>query len=723
MKFFRQTKETKRKISFFMALAMVISLLPVSPVAKAADDTKQHKLTVYSTVSDAAIQSVDAGATGSAVVTLKSSEEGKVITNASITAKIVTSETSTNGAVSKEGEITVVSGPSVKQDQITANHVVKDGVCKVTISNITTASAIILSGSVTLDDEATSESTPTPKPTPGGDATPTPKPTYEVTVVNSVGENIILSVNGKVIPKQGDSFSIEDGKKIPVEIEPAESYVWDTTSTVKAGNKDIKLTDLGGKYSADVLINEKTTIVASGGSVMSIDTVKGNLATPAPATGSIDNAEIAFNDPKVQDSIVDTIIKNIQANNNGVSTSAIITALASGPAITTSYKISETTSEGAIKKITDSFSSLQETLGDIDSETFNNAIKEGYAVDINIEVTYTYNGQSNSIGITVLGKEVSVTIPVPESLKDKESDKGDYYAFRIHDGEVTAIKCTRDGDKLTFKSDKFSTYVISFVEKETTTPTSEPTSEPTGEPTKKPDNNGGGGGIGVYNPSSPTGTPVPSATAAPSAKPSAKPDNTTTPAPGADNTAAPSESGAPSTGDNTTPTKAPTATNKPNDTDKDDTGSTGSTAVKVGKKATVSGSQYKVTAVKGTRTVQFTKGKKNAKNIVVPSTVKISGKNYKVTTIAKNAFKGNKKLTKVTIGKNVNKIGANAFKNCSKLKSIVIKSTKLTAKKVGKNAFKGINKKATFKVPKSKVKAYKKIVKAKGAGKNVKVKK
>ncbi|MDE6615719.1 MAG: leucine-rich repeat domain-containing protein, partial [Lachnospiraceae bacterium] len=132
---------------------------------------------------------------------------------------------------------------------------------------------------------------------------------------------------------------------------------------------------------------------------------------------------------------------------------------------------------------------------------------------------------------------------------------------------------------------------------------------------------------------------------------------------------------------------------------------------------------YKVTAVKGTRTVQFTKGKKNAKSIVVPSTVKISGKNYKVTTIAKNAFKGNKKLTKVTIGKNVNKIGVSAFQNCSKLKSIVIKSTKLTAKKVGKNAFKGINKKATFKVPKSKVKAYKKIVKAKGAGKNVKVKK
>ena len=102
---------------------------------------------------------------------------------------------------------------------------------------------------------------------------------------------------------------------------------------------------------------------------------------------------------------------------------------------------------------------------------------------------------------------------------------------------------------------------------------------------------------------------------------------------------------------------------------------------------------------------------------------KVSGKNYKVTAIAKNALKGNKKLTKLTIGANVKKIGANAFKGCSKLKNIVVKTKKLTKSKVGSNAFKGINAKATIKVPKAKVKAYKKIVKAKGAGKNVNVKK
>ncbi|HBA98010.1 MAG TPA: cell surface protein, partial [Lachnospiraceae bacterium] len=101
--------------------------------------------------------------------------------------------------------------------------------------------------------------------------------------------------------------------------------------------------------------------------------------------------------------------------------------------------------------------------------------------------------------------------------------------------------------------------------------------------------------------------------------------------------------------------------------------------------------------------------------------IKINDQKYKVTAIAKNAFKNNKKLTKVTIGKNVKSIGKNAFKGCKNLKKIVVKTKKLTAKKVGSKAFKGINSKAVVKVPKGKVKSYKKIVKAKGAGKKVKI--
>jgi arabinogalactan endo-1,4-beta-galactosidase len=94
-----------------------------------------------------------------------------------------------------------------------------------------------------------------------------------------------------------------------------------------------------------------------------------------------------------------------------------------------------------------------------------------------------------------------------------------------------------------------------------------------------------------------------------------------------------------------------------------------------------------------------------------------------VTTIGDKAFYNCKKLTKITIPKTVTKIGKQAFANCKALKTITIKTTKLTKSKVGSKAFKGINAKATIKVPKAKLKAYKTILKSRGVGSKVKIKK
>ncbi|MCR5337757.1 MAG: leucine-rich repeat domain-containing protein, partial [Lachnospiraceae bacterium] len=106
---------------------------------------------------------------------------------------------------------------------------------------------------------------------------------------------------------------------------------------------------------------------------------------------------------------------------------------------------------------------------------------------------------------------------------------------------------------------------------------------------------------------------------------------------------------------------------------------------------------------------------KKAKSASIPATVKYKGVTYKVTAIGPKAFsKWKKKLKKVTIGKNVKKIGKEAFKGCKKLKTIVIKTTNLKKKTMGKNAFKGIHASAKAKVPKKKLSAYKKILKKAG---------
>ena len=74
----------------------------------------------------------------------------------------------------------------------------------------------------------------------------------------------------------------------------------------------------------------------------------------------------------------------------------------------------------------------------------------------------------------------------------------------------------------------------------------------------------------------------------------------------------------------------------------------------------------------------------------------MKGVTYKVTAVSDKAFKGNKKLTTVTIGSNVTKIGKEAFSGCKNLKKITVTAGKL--KTISKNAFKGINKKATITV-------------------------
>ena len=94
----------------------------------------------------------------------------------------------------------------------------------------------------------------------------------------------------------------------------------------------------------------------------------------------------------------------------------------------------------------------------------------------------------------------------------------------------------------------------------------------------------------------------------------------------------------------------------------------------------------------------------------------------KLQTIGANAFKGCVKLAKFTLGAAVKSIGKNAFNGCKALKTVTVKTTKLSNSNVKAGAFKGIYKKAAFKCPKAKLKEYKKLFVKKGAPKTCKFK-
>ena len=170
---------------------------------------------------------------------------------------------------------------------------------------------------------------------------------------------------------------------------------------------------------------------------------------------------------------------------------------------------------------------------------------------------------------------------------------------------------------------------------------------------------------------------------------------------------------------------------------------------------------YKVIKNGKKNTVQYINNtKKNASSVTIPNKIKINGKSYKVDSIGKGAFKNNKKLKKVKIGKNiktigkgafagcknltdveigenvteikenafskctslvmvtipakVNKIGNRAFYKCKNLQYILVKSNKLMESNIGKEVFSGGFSTPRIKTDKSKWELYQKIFTARG---------
>lgn len=117
----------------------------------------------------------------------------------------------------------------------------------------------------------------------------------------------------------------------------------------------------------------------------------------------------------------------------------------------------------------------------------------------------------------------------------------------------------------------------------------------------------------------------------------------------------------------------------PEEDDKTDNGVKKGDSVKVGVVT------YKVTASDGkTKTVEYSKNGRITTSVTIPASVKINGVSYKVTSIARDAFKGNTKITSVKIGNYVESIGSNAFYGCKKLKTVTLGSN---VTKVGSQAF------------------------------------
>ncbi len=166
---------------------------------------------------------------------------------------------------------------------------------------------------------------------------------------------------------------------------------------------------------------------------------------------------------------------------------------------------------------------------------------------------------------------------------------------------------------------------------------------------------------------------------------------------------------------------------KENDSVSADTGS-GNASAKIGTTFTVGALKYKVTAEDEVTVVGAAT---KADSITIPDEVSSGGVDYTVIAIAKNSFKKNTSLKKLTIEADLDYIGENAFDSCKALTTLTIKGDVYTIKKkafynckklasitistdslekVEDKAFSRISSKVSIKVPSSLADAYKKLL-------------
>ena len=248
----------------------------------------------------------------------------------------------------------------------------------------------------------------------------------------------------------------------------------------------------------------------------------------------------------------------------------------------------------------------------------------------------------------------------------------------------------------------------------TTAPAPTPTEAPTAEPTREP--------VITAAPVEPTLMPNPTTAPVPTEVPTQKPEvpeETPVPTvPAVPTVVPPVRTPVPTQtvqATQTPATPAPTPVSTPKTNRKK--------PAKVGKIITSSaGYRFKVTSskVKNPEVALYRPGS-GRKEVKIGAKVTIDGISYSVTSVCERAFRSNKKVTKVSLGSRVDKIGKEAFANCRNIKVLYIYSPRLKASDIGENAFKGINKRVKISVPKAKMKEYKELFLEKGLSKQTSV--
>ena len=120
----------------------------------------------------------------------------------------------------------------------------------------------------------------------------------------------------------------------------------------------------------------------------------------------------------------------------------------------------------------------------LNKQTPNNAKLENVVpLDINL---YSVDENGTPTKITSLNSPITISMYLPDDIVNSIKNAKTIKVARFHDGELTMLDATLNGNVLTFKTDKFSTYAIVAYGVAAPSPTPTPTPTPTPIPTPAP---------------------------------------------------------------------------------------------------------------------------------------------------------------------------------------------------------------------------------------------
>ncbi|MBQ4101101.1 MAG: leucine-rich repeat domain-containing protein [Oscillospiraceae bacterium] len=101
------------------------------------------------------------------------------------------------------------------------------------------------------------------------------------------------------------------------------------------------------------------------------------------------------------------------------------------------------------------------------TETEQTAIKDeladGYSIGAFLDISLSKNIAGTEFPIEDTTAPITISFTIPEDVKTAIGDKdAEYKVMRNHNGAIDILNATREGDTITFQTDKFSTYALVY---------------------------------------------------------------------------------------------------------------------------------------------------------------------------------------------------------------------------------------------------------------------